>query len=167
MEERQERAFGLTVCELVRCHVWILKLFHAHGKIGLFQPFPLKHREVKIKPFSTMKLAIIKMANSSMGSSFLLLRKQGQKWTLIMLCSSTDTGTAGNSKPQSPRVSPGKSNAPVSTPLPWDEVVQCRYSYKYSEQRGFVHTAQCNINSLKLLEMRLCWSDGRLLLPGR
>lgn len=45
----------------------------------LFQPFPLKHIEEKIKPFSTTKLAIIKMANSSTGMSSLLLRKQGQK----------------------------------------------------------------------------------------
>lgn len=47
-------------------------------KIVLFQPFPLMHREEKIKPFSETKLAIIKMANSSTGSSSLLLRKRAE-----------------------------------------------------------------------------------------
>jgi len=54
-------------------------LFMHMVRLVLFQPFPLEHVEEKIKPFSTIKLVIIKMAYSSKGTCSSLLRQERQK----------------------------------------------------------------------------------------
>ena len=47
-------------------------LFMHMVRLALFQLFPLKHVEEKIKQFSTVELVIIKMAYSSMGTRSVL-----------------------------------------------------------------------------------------------
>lgn len=95
-------------------------------RLALFQSFPLKHVEETIELFSTIKLVIIEMACTSLGTHSFLLRQQRQNWTLIILCSTTLTGTTVSRKTQFHYAHPRKWNGPGPTLFPWDEVMRYR-----------------------------------------